>query len=327
METSFAMTGDQQHSDEPLVSVVITTYNRPAYLRKAIESVREQTYDPIELVVVDDHSTEPAAPIVEQADLTTFHSVQCIRHEQNHGANAARNTGVQAASGEYIAFLDDDDRWDPEKIAKQVAAFERDTDAGLVYTGAKKFFDSENSAHDSTVEVDIPPRVTGDMTKALLCRNVVGTLSAVMVRGDIARAVPFDERFPSWADLEWYINVSLEAAFVRIPEPLVEYELSAHNRLSDDHEKKRVSYELFVEEFDPLAAQYGRRFRRKMRGWAAFRAGAGAIHSRRYGQARQLLSTAIREYPLEPRFVKYWLPTLGGRYTHELAKMANRLLS
>jgi hypothetical protein len=164
------------------------------------------------------------------------------------------------------------------------------------------------------------------MTKTLLCRNVVGTLSKVMVRAGIAREVPFDEQFPAWADLEWYINVSLQAPFLRIPEPLVVFEYSAHNRLTDDFEKKHAGYERFIEEFDQLAAQYGPRFRRKMRGWAAFRLGASAMQNARYDRARRLLTTAVLRYPLEPRFVKYWVATLGGRYTHELARTADRLL-
>ncbi|WP_436935631.1 glycosyltransferase [Halovenus marina] len=323
------MTTEPSDNRDPLVTVIITTYNRPTYLPKAVESVRTQTYDPVELVVVDDHSTEPAQPIVTEADLSSLQNVECIRHEENRGANAARNTGIEASSGEYIAFLDDDDRWHPEKITRQVEAFERTDDVGFVYTGEMIGTRARNEVAVENIdgEINIPPLVTGDMTKTLLCRNVVGTLSKVMVRADIARAVPFDEHFPVWADLEWYINVSLQTTFLRIPEPLVVFEYSAHNRLTDNFEKKRVGYERFLEEFDQLATQYGRLFRRKMRGWAAFRIGASAMQNERYDQARQLLTTAIRRYPLEPRFFKYWVATLGGRYTHELARTADRILN
>lgn len=304
----------------PLVTVVVTTYNRPTYLGDAVDSVADQTYEPIELVVVDDHSDTPARRQLAHLSGDEFHAMECIRHETNRGANAARNTGIQAASGKYIAFLDDDDTWIPTKIALQVDALETNDAAGVTYTGAI------TKAAGGT-DIDIPPRVEGNITKILLCYNVVGTLSSIMVRRSLACEIPFDERFPSWADLEWYINLSTETEFHRIGEPLVIYEFESHNRLSEDVEKKRVAYERFLEKFDDLAAQFGWPFRRKMRGWAAYRLGSAAVDARRYQLARQYLGRAIVQYPFEPRFHEYFLVTLGGRYTHSLARSIKRALA
>jgi len=300
--------------DPPLVSVVITTYNRPSYLKTAVESVRDQTYDPIELVVVDDHSPEPAATVLEAVDLSGLRTVHCVRHDTNRGANAARNTGLDAASGEYVAFLDDDDRWVPEKVERQVAIFlAADGDVGVVYCGR------ETIGPDGQ-EVIIPPAVDGDMTKALLCRNVVGSLSVVMVRADIAAAVPLDEAFPAWADLEWYVRLSRRTEFRRLPEPLTVYEFTSHGRLSEDLDKKLESYELFRDRFESVAQEYGRRFHRKMRAWAAFRIGKSALLTQDYETARSFFATAIATYPVEPAFVPYFLSTIGGRHTHRLAR-------
>ena len=311
---------DTTHEDGPLITVVITTYNRPSYLRNAVRSVLAQTYSPIELVIVDDHSDTPARDALCDVSLEQFHAVNYIRHEQNRGANAARNTGIKAASGEYIAFLDDDDRWAATKITRQVEEFEKDDDIGVTYTGLV------------TVNIEdagevIPPEIETNLTKALLCRNVIGTLSAVMVRTDVARQVPFDEEFPSWADLEWYVNLSTVTMFRRIPEPLVIYEYSSHNRLSEDFGKKQAAYERFVTEFDDLAGQYGYLFRRKMRGWAAYRLGSTALNLHRYDQARRLLANAVRWYPLEGLFLKYFIATAGGRYTHGLARGVKRIVA
>lgn len=308
---------NKHDQDEPLVSVVITTYNRPSYLRQAVASVRDQTYAPLELVVVDDCSEMPARQVLDEMDLERFRTVTCLRHEENRGANAARNTGIRESSGEFIAFLDDDDRWRPEKIRQQVTAF--DDDIGVVYTDLELRRETDS-------EVKQRPEITGDMTKALLCRNVVGTLSAVMVRTEVARAVPLDEEFPCWADLEWYVRLSRETQFKLLPEPLVVYEFTSHNRLSDDFTKTRAGYERFTQQFDELAAGYGQLFRRKMRGWAAFRAGVAALNSRRYDTARQLLTTALIWYPFEPQFTTYALATLGGRYTHGLARSLKNVI-
>ncbi len=299
----------------PLVSVVITAYNRPSYLRDAVESVLEQTYDRIELVIVDDRSDVPSIEAIEGIGVGNLSSFQYVRHETNRGANAARNTGIEASTGDYVAFLDDDDRWLPEKIEKQVRAFTTTgaEDVGVVYTGLQ-------FVKPDSVGTEIPPSIDGDLTKHLLCRNVIGSMSVVMVRADLAATTPLDEEFPAWADLEWFIRLSRKATFERLPEPLVVYEYTSHGRLSDDFEKSRASYERFVDRFDDVASEYGPLFRRKMQAWAAFRVGSSALYTGNYGDARRFLTAAITTYPFEPRFMKYWLTSLGGRSTHRIAR-------
>jgi glycosyltransferase involved in cell wall biosynthesis len=302
----------------PLVTAVVTTYDRPARLESAVQSVLEQTYDAVELVVVDDHSETPARRVLSDIDLDSLAAHQVVRHDENRGANAARNTGIEAASGEYVAFLDDDDQWVPKKLARQVHTIERHEDAGVVYTGVKRVLpDGER--------IEIPRAVEGDMTKALLCENVVGSMSVALVETALARSVPLDERFPCWADLEWYVNLSRETEFARVPEPLVVYECDSPGRLTEDFEKTLAGYELFRDEFEPLAAEYGHTFSRKFRAWAAFRAGKSAFHDGRYERARQLFLTAIRAYPLEPEFGTYLLAAVGGRRTHELGQTVRSL--
>lgn len=307
-------------SNPPLVSAIITTYNRPTHLRDAIGSVLEQTYDTIELVVVDDHSETPAEAVVDDLELDALERCQVVRHEENRGANAARNTGIQSATGDYVAFLDDDDQWVPKKIARQVEAFDDEGEVGVVYCGVKRVFPDDT-------RIEIPPAVDGDMTKALLCRNVVGSMSVAMVRRDVAESVPLDERFPSWADLEWYIKLSQETAFRRVPEPLVIYECDSPERLTADFEKTHSAYTLFLETFDPLAADFGPLFRRKMRGWAAFRAGKVAFNAGFYAKSRELFLKALASYPFESEFSTYLAASLGGEQTHRLARFVKTVKS
>jgi glycosyltransferase involved in cell wall biosynthesis len=306
-----------ENHDIPLVTAIITTYNRPTHLERAVRSVLAQSYDRIELIVVDDHSETPASETLASVDLSSLSSSRIIRHEDNRGANAARNTGVEAAIGEYIAFLDDDDQWLPKKLARQVDAFDS-ADIGLVYCGITRVLPD-----DSWIE--LPPVVEGDMTRALLCENVVGSLSVVMVRTTVAHSIPFDERFPCWADLEWYINLSTETQLKRIPEPLVRYECDSPDRLSRDFEKTNRGRQLFVSQFESLAAGYGRLFARKMRGWAAYRAGKSAFHNGMYDRARTLFCIAITAYPFESAFGKLLLASVGGHRTHKLARVVTQL--
>lgn len=304
----------------PTVSVVVTTYDRPNYLPDAVATVAEQTYTPIELIVVDDASPTPASEVL-QPEAYDVRSFEIVRHDRNRGPNAARNTGVDAASGEYVAFLDDDDRWLPRKLERQVARFEAaDDDLGVVSTGWQR-------VRDGTVEeVWLPPEIDGDVTEALLCRNVVGTQSAVMVRASVAAAVPFDERFPRWADQEWYVSLSTRCAFDRIRQPLVVFEFDTHNRITDDTAKLYEARRLFVEKYSSLAAEYGRTTRRKMRGWADFRVGKPLLRMGEYPAARRFLLNAIRWYPVEPRFYAYAGSSLGGRWTHSIARSVNDLV-
>jgi glycosyltransferase involved in cell wall biosynthesis len=104
---------------EPLVSVVIPVYNRAHLIARAISSVLAQSYRRFEIIVVDDASSDPLA---EALAAIADPRLRCIVHPRNRGAAAARNTGVAAAQGEFVAFLDSDDTWYPEKLAFQIAA-------------------------------------------------------------------------------------------------------------------------------------------------------------------------------------------------------------
>src|SRR5690242_71279 len=114
----------------PEVTVVIPSYNGARYLGEAIESVLAQTHPSVETIVVDDGSVDGTTALVSSYG----DRVRGIRQE-NRGLAAARNSGIRAAAGTYVAFLDHDDRYLPEKTARQVAVFEARPDVGLVHTG------------------------------------------------------------------------------------------------------------------------------------------------------------------------------------------------
>jgi glycosyltransferase involved in cell wall biosynthesis len=114
----------------PTVSVIIPTYNGAAFLSEAIQSVLKQTYPSIELIIVDDASPDHTAEVVKQFDDPRL---KCIVHSKNRGADVARHTGLQASSGEIIAFLDQDDFFHPEKLQAHVAFLESHPDVGFTY--------------------------------------------------------------------------------------------------------------------------------------------------------------------------------------------------
>jgi glycosyltransferase involved in cell wall biosynthesis len=311
-----AGTGTGAGGERPLVTCVVPTHSRPEGLVRAVESVLAQTHRPLELVVVDDNPTERAVDLLSHLDTDTLDRVVYRREGGHSGAGAARNTGVEAARGEFVAFLDDDDAWRPEKVARQVAALEADPDAGLCYTGTVEIRPDGRREH-------VPPDVAdADLTDELACRNVVGSMSVVCVRTALAREHPFDAAMPAWEDLDWFLRLSRVTRFARLPEPLVEYDFTSADRLSESFDRTDESHRRFVEkhapEFSGLAA-------RRLRGWAAFRAGTDAFATGHYPEARRYFLRAVLAYPLESRFYPYVLAAAGGTTTHRLARRVQSL--
>jgi glycosyltransferase involved in cell wall biosynthesis len=159
----------------PLVSVVLPVHNGQSYLRAAIESVLTQTHRPIELVVVDDGSTDASA------DLAASYGPRLVLvRQENGGVAAARNAGIRAARGDLIAFLDQDDWWLPAKLAKQVACFQREESIGLVHTATCHFDDTRSAfAGSSGPATEV---LTGHCYEELLLRNGIYNSSVMVSR-------------------------------------------------------------------------------------------------------------------------------------------------
>lgn len=125
--------------NKPTVSIIIPTYNRSQLIARAVKSVLNQTYQNFELIIIDDGSTDNTRELV-----TSFNDerIRYIRHEENKGEAAARNTGLKAARCDYIAYQDSDDEWLPEKLARQIELLQdASPEVGVIYTG---FWKAEN---------------------------------------------------------------------------------------------------------------------------------------------------------------------------------------
>jgi glycosyltransferase involved in cell wall biosynthesis len=304
----------------PLVSVVLPTYRRPSRLRRAVKSVAAQTYDDIQLLVVDDHSPTPASEVLDNLSLDGL-AVKHVRHERNRGANAARNTGIRESDGKFVAFLDDDDEWKPEKIRRQVETFRSASDrVGFVYTGTEYHYDGyiRTVAHTNR----------GDVTKAILEGASFAQFSAVMVRQSVIEETGLpDERFPSWQDREWYLRLSLHCDFEPVPEPLTIRHRDADDAISTNYEEKRdVSYPLFLEKHRPLAANYGRQYERALVASLSESLAGSAVKNAYYGDARRYYLKSLVYGPFSTSRWANFLVTLGGKYSHRPASKLARTL-
>ncbi len=287
--------------DRPLVSAVVITRDRPEKLAGALASIREQTYPNLEVVVVDG-SAESVEPLVRRraGDLPVTY-----RRDDGEGPGAARNVGIRAASGDFVEFLDDDDRWLPEKTERQVAAFAPGVVA--VYTGQFAVRDGERVGGRT-------PSLSGDVTEALLRGAACGPTSTIMVRrAAVEKAGGFDETLPIWEDREWYVRLSEHGRFRAVSEELVRRGFGEYDQLTDDFEAARdVAYPRFVETHRELAAEYGPDCERALVASLSLTLGATAMEAGRYGEARRWLLRALRRQPGRRRTWLYLALSLGG---------------
>lgn len=190
----------------PMVSVVIPVYNNAAHVRKAIDSVLGQDYRPLEVIVVDDGSTDETPGILE-----SYGGAIRVLEQENAGAAAARNAGISAAQGELIAFLDADDYWLPGKLNIQVAYLQRNPDVGLVYNAWKVIAEDEATAPDASLDQDrfaIEHDKSGWIYPMLLEECIIHTSSAVLRRSVAEATGPFDVKLRRGQDYDYWLRVS-----------------------------------------------------------------------------------------------------------------------
>lgn len=304
--------GDGSEDGLPRVSVVLPTYGRAEKLSRAIRSVSDQTYSNIELLVVDDGSPEPVAETVTDEDVAPVDTVTFIRHRENRGANVARNSGIRAATGEYVAFLDDDDEWAETKVSKQVREFlSAGPDVGVVYTGKR--------THTGKGTSTFVPTAEGDVTEDLLLGENFGQFSSVMVASDVIEDAGLpDERFPAWQDREWFLRLANHCEFRYVAEPLTIRHTASDDRIGTQFEKKRdVAYPLFVEKHYSKAREYGIYGARTFVATLRTDIGLSAVWAGEYAEARTHFVSAVAANPFYRPVYKYLLASLGGKWSYE----------
>lgn len=192
------------------ISVVIPAYNAEPFLKAAIESVLRQSVPPLEVLVVDDGSTDGTASLAR--------SIEGVRyvHQENRGVSAARNRGIAEASGRFIALLDADDAWREDKLAVQMA---RLRDGAFAYSAR-----TETDAHLRPILLVESDRTVPVLEGLLFYGNVVGTPSSVIApREALLEAGGFDLKLSMCADWDMWIRLALTLDAVYSPEPLLLY--------------------------------------------------------------------------------------------------------
>lgn len=286
----------------PAVSVVIPTYNRAALIGRAVGSVLAQTAGDLELIVVDDGSTDNTAAVVRAVqDPRLIYLPQ----PQNLGVSAARNIGIRAARGEWVAFLDSDDRWRPQKLQRQLQDLQHSGFAGVAAycrmcrTDGRHVIEvpqGEGGRHDGAVPW--PSLLTDGLW---FCQTWLVRREALLACNG------FDERMHIWEDWDLLLRLSQRGAIRYLPEVLVESQVSPDS-LVGRHENRPASLRLLQQKHAALFARDP--------AVAAHHAYTRARYELLYGDWRagwRALAQAIRMQPLRPRGWALFAASLSGR--------------
>src|SRR6266852_742264 len=216
----------------PAVSVVVATYNYGRFLAGALDSALGQTIRDLEVIVVDDGSTDDTAEV-----MTPYLRDQRVRYERtNHvGQPAAKNLGIQSARARLIAFLDADDLWLPEKLAKQLALLEADPTLGVIYS-RRLLIDEQGMA----LEYEQPVLHRGRVLNAMFRTNFVCFSSALVHRRVFKHIGLFDESLKLAIDYDLWLRAATWYGFDYVDEPLVKYR-TGHANLSQRTEERLMA--------------------------------------------------------------------------------------
>lgn len=214
------------------ISCIVPVFNGERFLREAIDSILAQTYRPLEIIAVDDGSTD-ATPAI----LTSYGEPVYYVGQSNAGPAAARNTGLRAATGDFIGFLDSDDLWNPAKLERQMARFEARPELDISVTHAQNFWMPElNAEQEHFREHRRGQALPGYSTVTLLARrglfDTIGGFDTALKHGD---------------DTDWFLRAEERGAQIELlPEVLVYRRLHANNRSREWAARSRAEYLMLI---------------------------------------------------------------------------------
>jgi glycosyltransferase involved in cell wall biosynthesis len=292
-------------SSTPFISVVITVFNCRRYIGETIQSVLDQRYPHREIVVVDDGSTDGTRDILSQYEK----DIRCI-YQANRGVAAARNRGIAQSKGDFIALLDHDDLWVPDKLERQVAHSQQYPDAGLYHTDVLYW-------HMGTGVKErregIRKEFTGDCYLKLFWKHHVTPSTVLIRKACFDRAGLFDEGLRYVDDWDLWQRIAQHYPFAYLDEPLVIYRFHETNASRNTIEMEQYSLRCVEQSLrrDPsLYDRIGRpAINRQLFMWL-FRIGYLCFEAGRHREAHEHFARALKCCPSSVHTRLLWLATL-----------------
>jgi glycosyltransferase involved in cell wall biosynthesis len=278
---------------DPAVSVVVPTYKRPEKLSRAVDSVLSQTVEDWELFVVNDDPDSDVSEVLPDDDRIVYH-----QHDTNQGAAESRNTGIEMADGQFVAILDDDDTWKPEKLERQLDRFdELGNEYGIVYTGREVVRDSE-------IISTYHPDASGWIFDELLSGNVIPSETPLIRARCFERVGLFDGELATSPDLDMWIRIAREYKVEAISEPLATSYRGHNNRMGADMDAKYEGLRQLLEKYEDHFEQHPGILAQRYRTLGAY-----AMNANRMIDARRAYGQSLGISPRQPLVAGYLLLT------------------
>ncbi len=221
----------------PTVSIIIPTYNYALFLPTTIQSCLDQTYRPIEIIVVDDGSTDHTKNVIDK-----FHDSIIYVFQENKGVSAARNRGLEVASGHYIVFLDSDDYLTNGSIETRVRILEKCPDIGVVFGSTySKTWGEEKLRYKPKVT---SPLISNKFYEDLLLRKIPFQISATLLRSPIAKRFTFPTHLSNGEDIVYFTKIFFSTKAFFLPEPVA---VNLRHPGSLRHDLKEIKKDSFIE--------------------------------------------------------------------------------
>jgi glycosyltransferase involved in cell wall biosynthesis len=206
------------------ISVIIPAYNAERTILKTIESVQQQTYKDLEIIVINDGSSDRTLEVLA----TIFDQKLKIYSYKNGGLPTARNRGISRATGDYISFIDADDLWTEDKLEKQLLALQQHPNAGVAYSWTTFMVEDPDNPNNISFVPDNQVSFTGNIFPDLLLGNFISNGSNILTRREAIESVGgFEPTLKSCEDWDYYLRLAAKWDFVLVPKPQILYLKSA----------------------------------------------------------------------------------------------------
>jgi glycosyltransferase involved in cell wall biosynthesis len=302
----------------PLVSVCMKSYNRERLIGEAIESVLGQDFEDLELIIVEDASTDATRQIIERY-AKQDPRIRVIFHERNLGISRSSNDGIAAAKGKFIAVIDSDDVWVADKLTKQLAVLERDEDlivwseGEVVDHAGRPIGKSFSELHGNTLAVNNGGKLlfrkpSGYIWQELLWSNYIFHSTVIYKKGNLGD-VRYDEGLPLRNDFKFFLELARRYQFHYIAEPLAKYRIHDYNISrgsgSEGLERRRMGAKEDFSIVEDAMRQYGDEIPRETRAAIYERIGSFYYSTGEQKKGARFFLRAIACNPLEERTFRY----------------------
>lgn len=310
------------------ISAIIPAFNCERYVAEALESVFHQSYPPEEVIVVDDGSTDGTREAVKP-----YQDAIIYVYQKNAGEPAARNTGIRHASGQFIAFLDADDLWLPEKLELQMDYLEKRAEVGLVYSDMK-IFDQHGIVRESVKEWLKMSPPSGYIFPQLFAETLFGSGTVVFRKACIEKVGLFDETFFVGSDYEMWLRMARHFQFGYLDKPLLMYR--HHPAMATRGPGKALQNGLPWEAkvitkilglYPDVVQELGRSTVRRRLARPYYYLGCSCLERRDHSEARKMLSRALRHWPWSwPCELRYFATFLTPAHVSRIKDFYHRFL-